>query len=127
MDVLGGVKLVWELGKDLAGRVRGLPRAPRRTLVVLPEHESRLWWSKAAVSGNPAMMVVGDFHFTNLHTAPTSLPKSFLVVRPHRWRRSLRVEGDISVQSQQSNLHGRFEIPPQRTTTGRASWFIRPP
>jgi hypothetical protein len=73
------------------------------------------------------MMVVGDFHFTNVHTGTTSVQKTFLVVRRprHLWLRRLRFEGTLGVPGQNTNLYGH--IRPGRTTTGRAIWYIQPP
>jgi hypothetical protein len=67
------------------------------------------------------MMVVGDFHFTNVHTGTTSVQKTFLVVRRprHLWLRRSRFEGNLGVQG--------HKIRPGRTTTGRAIWYIQPP
>ncbi len=75
------------------------------------------------------MMVVADFRFTNVHTGTTSVQKTFLVVRRprHLWLRRLRFEGNLSVQGQHTNHHGHFNIPPGRTTTARAIWYIQPP
>ena len=101
--------------------IRRSPGTPKRTLAVISERVDYLRWSVASKANKPAMMVVGDFRFMNVHTGTTSVQKTFLVVRRprHLWLRRVRFEGTLGVQG--------HSIRPGRTTTGRAIWYIQPP
>jgi hypothetical protein len=104
----------------------GSPGVPKGTLVGLPEQRGSLFWTVAGRRGKPAMMVVGNFQFTNVHAGETSVEKSVLVVR-HRLRRS-KYEGYTTVQGRNTTLHSRFAvIPSNGTTSGKVLWFIQPP
>jgi hypothetical protein len=116
-DILGAIKVVVDHRQRTWGSIiRRSPGTPKRTLAV--KQEDYLRWSAASKANKPAMMVVGDFHLTNVHTGTTSVQKTFLVVRRrrHLWLRRLRFEGNLGVQG--------HNIRSGRTTTGRAIWYI---
>src|SRR5262245_10335279 len=103
---------------------------PTKTLSVLPERETHLWWHMSNIARqSQVMQVVGDFHFRNTSAEPVMLVKASLLFWDHRrfLPRRGRVEGIISVKHQHINFQSRYEIPPGARTTGLAQWRIQPP
>ena len=66
----GSLKLGLEIIRSFWARS---PRVPKGTLVGLPEQRGSLFWTVAGRRGKPAMMVVGNFQFTNVQSKTTNL------------------------------------------------------
>lgn len=136
VTILGGIYKFWQIGirglrERLASRLaRAYWKVPRRTLIVIPRHGSRMWWHMGAMGQAPAMQVVGDFHFTNISEEPNLIMGTFLIAyyRRRGWiPSSKRTDGGILVRHWGEDIYGQHEILPRATTEGREDWWIAPP
>jgi hypothetical protein len=110
--------IIWDLSARLSPSARSSaprsPGIPKQTLVVIPDRRGSPFWSRAGTASKPAMMVVGDFQFTNVHTGVTSVAKAFLVVSHSRylWLRPSRHAGHHGVQHEKTTLHTAYATIP---------------
>jgi hypothetical protein len=136
VTIIGGIYKSWQIGvmgfwEKLKARVaRAYWRVPKTTLIVLPDHETRLWWHMGGVSGKPAMQIVGDFYFTNITSEPILVTKTFILA--YTWKCGFipfpkRVEGHVFVQHAERDVSGPYHILPRHTSKGMANWWIQPP
>jgi hypothetical protein len=136
VTILGGFYKLWQIGIKgawtyLKSRVaRTFWNVPKSTLVILPEHEHRLWWHMGGQGGQPAMQIVGDFYLTNISPEEILVPKTFMTAYYCRWGLipvHKKVEGHVFVRLSQGETFGGYHIPPRSTTDCRADWWVQPP
>jgi len=103
-------------------------KVPKKTLIVLPQRQHTFRWRLGGVNQKPAMLISGDFYFTNITDESVLVPNTFFVAYYRRWLipRSVRVDGNVLIQGP-GEIFGEYEVPPRFTSEASGSWWIAPP
>jgi hypothetical protein len=126
VTIVGGLYKLWDIGikgalEALRTRIaRAYWGVPKKTLVILPQHERTLWWHMGGIGGQPAMQIVGDFYFSNITSETMLVPKTYFVAYYQKWRlipMRQKVEGNIFPRP----------IVPRKTIDCRVDWWLTPP
>ena len=110
---------------------RSLWQGPKKSLIVLLQHERSNRWRMRTLNENPAMQIIADFYLTNITQEAVFIQKAFFV--PYHGKgwfpSTLPVEGHVLVKNHvlAGDTPGTHKIPPGFTYEGHADWWIQPP
>jgi len=110
---------------------RSLWRGPKKSLMVLLQHERANRWRMGKINDKPAMQIIADFYLTNITQEEVFVLKTYFV--PYHgigwFPSSLPVEGNAFVKNHvvTDEAPGKHTIPPGFTYEGHADWWIQPP
>jgi hypothetical protein len=110
---------------------RSLRQGPKKSLMVLLQHERSTRWRMETLNEQPAMQILADFYLTNnTHEDVFVLKTYFVPYHGTGWFPSAPlVEGNVWVKNHvvAGGTPGRHKIPPGFTYEGHANWWIQPP
>ena len=110
---------------------QSLWQGPKKSLIVLLQHERSYRWRMGKINEKPAMQIIADFYLTNITHEDVFLLKTYFVpYHGNGWfPSSLSVEGNAFVKNQvvTGGAPGKHKIPPGFTCEGHADWWIQPP
>ncbi len=110
---------------------RSLWQGPKKSLIVLLQHERANRWRMEKINEKPAMQIVADFYLTNITQKDVFVLKTYFVpYHGNGWFPStLPVEGHAFVKNHvvAGGAPGKHKIPPGFTYEGHADWWIQPP
>jgi hypothetical protein len=110
---------------------RSLWQGPKKSLIVLLQHERSNRWRMRTLNEKPAMQIIADFYFTNITQKDVFIQKTLFIPYPGKgWFPStLPVEGNALVKNHvvAGEAPGKHKIPPGFTYEGHADWWIQPP
>jgi len=110
---------------------RSLWQGPKKSLIVLLQHERSNRWRMRTLNENPAMQIIADFYLTNITQEAVFIQKAFFVPYHGKgWFPSTPpVEGHVLVKNHvlAGDTPGTHKIPPGFTYEGHADWWIQPP
>jgi hypothetical protein len=110
---------------------RSLWQGPKKSLIVLLQHERSYRWRMGEINDKPAMQIIADFYLTNITHEDVFLLKTYFVpYHGNGWfPSSLSVEGNAFVKNHvvTGGAPGKHKIPPGFTCEGHADWWIQPP
>jgi hypothetical protein len=123
--IAGGIAALTKKGRDKYRKAwykitRFRPKVPRETLRIIPNYQMhRCIWNIGSIDKMPAMQVHCDFFVTNItdndaRICGVSLKKPQII-------------GEVIVRSPDSDIYGRFLIPPQFTSPVSVTFWIQPP
>jgi len=121
LSYIFGGGIFYELGRRIKNfivyKARGIPR---KTLILLPPKATI--WCKASMNNEPAMQVMLDMAVTNFSEKPVCIAAAKLSTPS-----TPTVTPMVTLENARPNVHGQYEIPPDKTEMTRSVFFIKPP
>jgi hypothetical protein len=125
-------EIEWLSWPNKIGRfARSLWKSPKKSLIVLLQHERSHRWRMGNINNNPAMQIIADYYLTNITQEDLFVLKTYFV--PYECKgwfpSTLPVEGNVFVKNHvvAGGAPGKHKIPPGFTFEGHADWWIQPP
>ena len=109
---------------------RSLWEGPKKSLIIVLQHERANLWRMGTIDETPAMQIVADFYLTNTTQEDLFILKTYFVrYTCNGWvPASLPAEGHAFVKKHlvDGDASGKYKIPPGSTYQGHAAWWIQP-